>query len=247
MSQTRTMRVQTESHLYATTVLEGQFQAAWRELRAVLDALLPPLRTAGFYTTTGRPKTPKRQRRPFGGRSANVLMPIDQSEMNHAIDRALVASGWLRQPYILVDGSGRPIDTRLRGDFEKQGVFVEIEFGNMASLYRDLFKFHIAGTSGAARVGAIVLATADLAKLFDQGVATYEQAVSLLPYMRAGLQLPTAIVGIDVPDWTVIRARYGEMQAVVEANGERCHTFETVMAMPAPEVLDDGLGAGNAI
>ena len=156
--------------------------------------------------------------------------------MNEQIDAALVSLGWNRQPWILVDHDGQPIDTRLRGDFEKNGVFVEVEFGNVASLYRDLFKFHIAGTSGAAEVGIIVVATAQIAAFFDQGQATWETATGLLPYMRAGLQLPTTIVGLDVNDWSAIEARYDEMLAALTANGETGHTFETVLRQP-PTVL----------
>ena len=47
--------------------------------------------------------------------------------------------------------------------------------------------------------------------------------------MRAGVQLPTAIVGLDVNDWEPIRRRYDEMQALVESNGEPCHSFDAVM------------------
>ncbi len=144
--------------------------------------------------------------------------------------------GWKRQPWVLVDQDGQPIDTRLRGDFEKNGVLIEVEFGNVASLYRDLFKFHIAGTSGAAEVGIIVVATAQLAAFFDQGQATWETATGLLPYMRAGLQLPTAIIGLDVNDWSRVQQRYDEMLAVLETNGETGHTFETVLREPTPEV-----------
>jgi len=232
------MRIRVESHRFADTVLEGKFQAEWDALRDVLGTLEAPLRPAGPYSRVGRPKTPKRQVRSLGGLKANVLMPVDQKAMNSAIDAALVVRGWSRQPYILVDREGRPIDTHLRGDFEKNGVFVEVEFGNVASLYRDLFKFHIAGTTGAAEVGVVIVATAQLAALFDQGQATWEQATSLLPYMRAGLQLPTAIVGIDVNDWSAIRARYDEMYALVTANGESAHAFDALIHAPAEELAD---------
>ena len=234
------MRMRVESHRYAEEVLEARFRDEWQEVRDVLGTLEVPLRPAGPYTRQGRPKTPKRQSRAFGGRRANVLLPIDQSAMNGVIDDALVRLGWSRQPWVLVDRDGHPIDTRLRGDFEKNGVFVEVEFGNVASLYRDLFKFHIAGTSGAAEVGIIVVATAQLAAFFDQGQATWETATGLLPYMRAGLQLPTAIVGLDVNDWSAIEARYDEMLAIVTANGETGHAFESVLREPAPKELDLG-------
>jgi hypothetical protein len=233
------MRLLVEGHLHATTVLAHDFAAQWTGLTSALGALMPPLRQAGPYSLTTRPKTPKRQLLTLGGLRANVLMPVDQSAMNRAIDTSLVAAGWSRQPYVLVDRQGQPIDTRLRGDFESDGVLVEVEFGNIASLYRDLFKFHIAGTSGAAQVGIIVVATAALARFFDQGVATYEQALTLLPYMRAGLQLPTTIIGLDVEDWSAVRDRYEQMRAIVENSGETCHPFNVVMAAPMPEAIDD--------
>lgn len=229
------MRMRVESHRFGADVLEARFSAEWDEVRDVLGNLEVPLRPAGPYTRQGRPKTPKRQVRAFRGRRANALLPVDQSAMNARIDEALVRLGWKRQPWILVDRDGQPIDTRLRGDFEKNGVFVEVEFGNVASLYRDLFKFHIAGTSGAAEVGVIVVATAQLAAFFDQGQATWEQATGLLPYMRAGLQLPTAIVGLDVNDWSAIERRYDEMLAVLVANGETGHDFQTVLRAPPDE------------
>jgi hypothetical protein len=65
-------------------------------------------------------------------------------------------------------------------------------------------------------------------------VATYEQAVRLMPYMRIGLSLPTAIVGLDLTDhdWTVVGQRYREMQTVAEANGVRCRSFEDAWRAP---------------
>jgi len=223
------MRTRVASHQYAETVLQGQFRAEWEQLLDVLGTLDPPLRPPGPYTSTGRPKSPKRQSRTVAGRRASAIMPVDQAAMNSRIRDTLSRLGWNPEPYILIDREGNPIDTRLRGDFERSGVFVEVEFGNVASFYRDLFKFHIAGTTGAAKVGVIVVATDSLARLFDQGQARFEQAVSLLPYMRAGVQLPTAIVGLDVNDWSRIRNRYHEMQALVESNGEACHSFDEVM------------------
>jgi Restriction endonuclease BglII len=223
------MRTHVESHQYAETVLEGRFREEWEQLLEVLGTLEVPLRPAEPFTRSGRPKSPKRQSREIGGRRASALMPVDQAQMNRQIRTGLSRLGWNPEPYILIDREGHPIDTRLRGDFEKSGVFVEVEFGNVASFYRDLFKFHIAGTTGAAHVGVIVVATDALARLFDQGQARFEQAVSLLPYMRAGVQLPTAIVGLDVNDWSQVRARYDEMRLLVESHGEACHSFDAVM------------------
>lgn len=76
----------------------------------------------------------------------------------------------------------------------------------------------------------IVVATDALARLFDQGQARFEQAVSMLPYMRAGVQLLTAIVGLEVNDWSRVRERYEDMRALVEMSGEPCHSFEAVLS-----------------
>jgi hypothetical protein len=57
--------------------------------------------------------------------------------------------------------------------------------------------------------------------------------------MRAGLQLPTAIVGLDVNDWSRVGRRYNEMVEVLTENGESAHAFETVLrAPPTPDELD---------
>lgn len=91
------------------------------------------------------------------------------------LDEAMVALEWNRQPYVLGETLGTPLDSYLKGDFERSGVYVEVEFGNTASLFRDLFKFQIAGRSGIGKVGVLVVATAAVTRLFDSGVATYEQ------------------------------------------------------------------------
>ena len=118
------MRV--ESHQYASDVLEARFQLEWDELRDALGSLDVPLRPAGAVHAGRSSQDPEASDAHVRGRRSNVLLPIDQSAMNERIDEALVHLGWTRQPWILVDRDGQPIDTRLRGDFEKNGVFIEV-------------------------------------------------------------------------------------------------------------------------
>lgn len=167
------------------------------------------------------------------------MFPIDQGALNVLLDARLRTLGWSRQPFVSTESSvfGH-LPSYMQGDFAKEGVFVEVEFGNGASLFRDLFKFQIASRSGVGELGVLVVATARVGKWFDQGVATLEQAVSLLPFMKLGLSLPTAIIGLDLNDWTDVERRYREMQAVAEANGVSCHSFEAVMGAIDPPALD---------
>lgn len=233
------MLLRLASHLHAETILEGAFRREWDELRDVLARIDPPLRPAQPFTVAGRPATPKRQSRTIAGRRAFALYPVDQPGLNSAIDRQLRDLEWAAQPLAVgaVDGVRA---TGLTGDFQRNGVFVEVEFGNVASMFRDLFKFQIAGQARVGEVGVLIVASSHVAAFFDQGVATFEQARNLLPYMRIGLSLPVAIVGLDLNDWSRLRRRYDEMREVAEANGLDCHPFESIMReAPSQMTLDD--------
>ena len=101
-----------------------------------------------------------------------------------------------------------------------------MEFGNVASVYRDLFKFQIASRARTCDVAVLVAATSRLARLFDQGVASYEYLLSLREYLSIGLQMPVWLVGLDASDWSEIHQCYDEMYQVATANGIDCHPFE---------------------
>jgi hypothetical protein len=223
-------------HRDADAILEGRFSSAWTELRETLAEISPPLRAAEPFTLGKRPDTPKRHKVKTSPVTYRML-PIDQSELNFEIDRRLKTLGWKSQPYAIEAVTGEKLPTFLQGDFAKQSVFVEVEFGNQASLFRDLFKFQIAGQTNAGQVGILVTATSQVARFFDSGVATFEQAQRLLPFMRIGLSLPTAIIGLDLSDedWGRVEKRYAEMQAVAETNGVVCRSFDEVRALPMPD------------
>ena len=227
------MRYKTESHLHALTILEGEFADEWKDLRLAFEALRPTLRDAAPFTDNARPLTPKRHKRSLEGKSRYALLPIDQNGMNTQLAGEL--RGWRRQPFVLGRTIGGEIDTHLKGDFERNGVFVEVEFGNAASLFRDLFKFHIAGQSGVGKAGVLVVAMGSISRLFDSGVTHFEQVVRLLPYMRIGLNLPVLIVGLDVEDWAPVKLRYEEMERVATANGVSCHSFDLVRRIDAAD------------
>ena len=228
------MRMRIESHLHAETILEGEYAEEWEELKDVLGTTDVPLRPVAPFSATGRPMSPKRQRRRLGGSDRFVLLPIDQPVLNATLDLSLRSRGWTSQPFAVEGVPGDALPTFLQGDFSKRKVFVEVEFGNTASLFRDLFKFQIAGRSGAGEVGVLVVAVDSVARLFDSGVATFESATRLLPFMRIGIQLPVAVVGLDlgVSDWDRVARRYDEMRHQAEANGVSCHPFEAVRRAP---------------
>ena len=48
---------------------------------------------------------------------------------------------------------------RLLGDFEKNDVFVEIQFGNSSTLYRDYYKFHYGLTHNLLTLAVLIVPT----------------------------------------------------------------------------------------
>jgi hypothetical protein len=58
-----------------------------------------------------------------------------QSAYNRALGLEFAKSSWKSEP-LLCD------NPRLIGDFQKNDIFVEVQFGNSATLYRDYYKFH---------------------------------------------------------------------------------------------------------
>ena len=102
-----------------------------------------------------------------------------------------------------------------------------MEFGNVASMFRDLFKFQIANRARTGDVGILVTATERLAKFFDSGVSSLEAAQRLLPFMAIGIQMPIWIIGIEPTDFSEIGERYEEMASLCRENGIDCHSFDT--------------------
>jgi hypothetical protein len=227
------MKIRSASHLHGETILRHDFPACYSDIMGVLQELVVSLRDAGPFQV-GRGKPPKRQERRIGGLRRYAMMPVHQVDMNRAIRNAMRERNWDKEPLAAHIPGGTPVDNLLRGDFVKEGVFVEVEFGNVASMFRDLFKFQIAARSGVGEVAVLIVAVAQMAKLIDQAVATFEQADGLRPYMAIGIQMPIWIAGIEPSSYGPVKSRYDEMFAVATANGLDCHDFATAMGAPMP-------------
>jgi len=234
------LQITSESHLFGETIVEHGFPTEYDELIGVLGGIEIPLRAAEPFKE-GRPATPKRQTKVIGGRRAFALFPVDQGSLNQLLQDRLRDTDWTTEPVATGSPLGTPADLSLRGDFAKEKVFVEVEFGNSASLFRDLFKFQIASRSGVGEVAVLIVATGGLAKFFDSGVATFEQAIGLIPYMRIGIQMPVWVIGIGPADWEPVKDRYDLMYRVATENGAVCHPFERIYGSvlePAAPVIE---------
>jgi Restriction endonuclease BglII len=156
--------------------------------------------------------------------------------MNRQLRDDFRAAGWTKEPVAAGPMAGPDAPLYLRGDFVRNKVFVEVEFGNVASMHRDFFKFQIASRSGAGEVGVLVVATERFAAFFDTNVATNESALRNKPYLAIGVQMPIWVIGIEPEDFTqALKPRYDEMHELCARNDLACHPFETVLRAPLPE------------
>ena len=232
------MRVVSTHHQHGQTICEHDFPDEASSLVNTLSLLEPPVYQIDGFDETSRPKKPKRQMRPLPGVGRKpFLMPVDQSSMNKAISRALRTDGWSSEPVAAGPMASPETPLGLKGDFVRNGVFVEVEFGNVASMHRDFFKFQIANRAGAGAVGVLIVATDRLARFFDSGVATFEIASKSRPFLAIGVQMPIWIIGIEPDDFEfAIGPRYREMWELCRSNGVECHPWED--ALGAPAVVD---------
>ena len=229
------MRILSASHNHGDVIVRHGFPDEYQSLISALNSIDIPLRPLRPFTENTRPKEPKRHNRSIAGNTRPFLLPVNQGALNSAIEDRLRSSGWTTQPVAAGDFATATTPLSLKGDFFKNGVFVEVEFGNIASMHRDFFKFQIANRAQPRSVAVLVVATEKLAKYFDSGVTTFEAAKRHIPYLAMGIQMPIWIVGVEPESYDDIGTRYREMHALCVKNGLQCHTFEATAAYAVGE------------
>jgi hypothetical protein len=75
-----------------------------------------------------------------------------QRAYNKAFEQKFLKFNWESQPLLLES-------PRLIGDFRKGLVFVEIQFGNSATLYRDYYKFQYGHANGLLSLAVLIVPT----------------------------------------------------------------------------------------
>ncbi len=76
----------------------------------------------------------------------------NQRAYNKAFEKEFSNSDWELQPLLLEE-------PRLIGDFRKSLVFIEIQFGNSATLYRDYYKFQYGHANGLLSLAVLIVPT----------------------------------------------------------------------------------------
>jgi len=133
-----------------------------------------------------------------------------QSDYNKRIGEGLVKTGWNSEQKVVAE-------LGLKCDFEKNGIWVEVEFGNARSYYQDYVKFMLARKYRNARLGLLLCPTMSFASLLCElgkqrakentarerppvysGMMNYEKAVRELPYLGFMFEMPIVVAGVGV-------------------------------------------------
>jgi hypothetical protein len=136
---------------------------------------------------------------------------IGQREYNSRIGQAMLAKGWRKEVRLLNE-------IGLRVDFECNGIWIEVEFGNARTYYQDYIKFSLAHRLCSARCGLLLCPTEPFANMLCElgrrraavkhtgrkspptysGMMTFEKAVREFPHLRFILTSPLIVAGIQL-------------------------------------------------
>lgn len=93
----------------------------------------------------------------------------------------------------------------LRGDFRKKfnldssdiTLQIEVEFGNVASSYRNYFKFQLSYSYELTDICILIVPCYKLSTRIDSGVSNFEKVKREIPSARLSITVPTLIIGLD--------------------------------------------------
>jgi len=126
----------------------------------------------------------------FHSNNGNYLQ--HQRAYNKAFEQEFSNFNWEQQPLLLQS-------PRLIGDFRKGLVFVEIQFGNSATLYRDYYKFQYGHANGLLSLAVLIVPTnpADFFPTRPSSVnnmAEFKLAVRYLTMLP--IRVPVLLIGL---------------------------------------------------
>lgn len=136
-------------------------------------------------------------------------LDVVQQIINTYFKIAFEINGWESEPLVTPDNN----DDSLRGDFRKSFkkevskdgneniiLQVEVEMGNIASSYRNYFKFQLSYSYKLTDLAILILPCDRLSKRIDSGVASFEKTVREIPSADLSITVPILVIGLDDAD-----------------------------------------------
>ena len=209
------MKLRFLDYRYAEAVLDHPtFGLSKAEILDILDsAPVPLLDPAELEPRRGGVKRRKREPTKADPAPRYFFLPVDQKALNAHLDGDFKRREWeLQPPIVSRDRTGGP-ETGLKGDYKKGRLQVEVQFGNMARWYTDVFKFQLSYSLGEIDVAVLVVPTQAFANLIDENVAHFERVCRELPWAKMSLTLPIWVIGVEPVDYGPVRDCYEQAAA----------------------------------
>ncbi len=124
-----------------------------------------------------------------GGKS--WVFTTDQKELNRRFKEKFESLGWEVSPRITNDEI-----TKIEADFKKDRVQIEVQFGNMARWYTDVFKFQVSYSLDLIDVGVLICAIQEFGDTIDENIVYFERINRELGYAKMSITLPILVLGI---------------------------------------------------
>jgi hypothetical protein len=195
------MRLEIYSYRFAAEILQHP------KHRAIWDQIIGVCQRAPLFIWPGKSKN-------------NASLDVVQQLMNAYFDRRLcIDSDWSHHPL-----ATRIAESGLRSDFRKQfddvAVQVEVQFGNMARWYSDVFKFQTAYSQELSQIAISIVPTAALGRRIDSNIAHFERALRELPSAELSITLPILLIGMEPDsDTSILDVSSSQFSAVGDITG----------------------------
>jgi hypothetical protein len=128
--------------------------------------------------------------------SSNRRLDIVQQLFNTFFDRRLACDlGWQYHPSATnIPDSGLAAD--YRKEFNGLRIQAEVQFGNMARWYSDIYKFQTAYSQDLIDMGLSIVPCSEIARRMDSNVANYERCIREIPSAKLSITLPILLIGL---------------------------------------------------
>ncbi len=138
----------------------------------------------------------------------SVGFKIGEGQMfyNQEIEKTFSKLGWQKEGKVIPE-----LD--LKYDFRKNGIQVEVEFGNARSYYQDYIKFMLSYLTKQIQLGMLITPTIGFANLLCEigkqkalqrgrktysGMMHFEKAYKEFTYLKSIFNMPIVIIGMDI-------------------------------------------------
>jgi hypothetical protein len=190
----KSMEIKTFSYRFAEEILQHP------RYLPVYDELLKVCRECPLPVYAGKSERQKNK-------------DVMQQPMNTYFKLRFTSLGWEAEPL------ATPTETEdaLRSDFRKTfydpetgevlvTAQIEVEFGNVASSYRNYFKFQLSYSYTLTDICVLVVPSQHLSVRIDSGVSNFEKTVREIPSAKLSITVPTLVIGLfdeGVETWDV--------------------------------------------